>query len=72
MMAKILTHPKFQFQPWHLKLETNPLVEKVFENAISNLACTGNRKALRKGLRDFVELWIKEEQQICKRTSRLY
>jgi hypothetical protein len=56
-----LTHPKYQIQPWQLKLATKPPIEKVFENAISGLAQTGNREAIRKALQDYAEKWIRGE-----------
>lgn len=60
-MAKILPHLKRAIQARHLQIVSSPSIGgsdlKVFENAISNQAMTGNRKALRKALWDYLERW---------------
>ncbi|MGE5444254.1 MAG: hypothetical protein ACM3SR_06560 [Ignavibacteriales bacterium] len=58
-MSKILSYSNRQLQERKLKIASTPSVDdlKVFENAIHNLARTGNREAVRRALQDYVELW---------------
>ncbi|MGE5445807.1 MAG: hypothetical protein ACM3SR_14635 [Ignavibacteriales bacterium] len=47
-------------QPQHLRVVIKPPLVEIFENAVWNLARTGNRAALRKGLQDYAEIWTRE------------